>query len=209
MPLLKFFLLDNPLLLGYPWGNRTDWGTNPYKEAPVTGVTRNYDFTVSRGLIAPDGYQKHVLLVNGAFPGPMIEANWGDKIVVTVHNNITNPEEGTSMHWHGFLQTKKPWEDGVAGVSQCPISPGKSHTYEFDASLYGTSWYHAHYSAQYADGILGPIVIHGPSKYENALDLGPILLSGEFNRFSLYPSTSTDPRCPPFIFNFFYFLFWD
>jgi FtsP/CotA-like multicopper oxidase with cupredoxin domain len=39
--------------------------------------------------------------------------------------------------------------DGVPGVQQCPIPPGGSFTYSFLADLYGTSWYHSHYSAQY------------------------------------------------------------
>lgn len=42
---------------------------------PNTGVYRTYDFTLSRGKISPDGYQKDVILVNGQFPGPAIEAN--------------------------------------------------------------------------------------------------------------------------------------
>ncbi|KAL1877560.1 hypothetical protein VTK73DRAFT_8549 [Phialemonium thermophilum] len=177
-PLLPMFLLDSPMPHGFPWGNATDWGHDPYKDPPNTGVTRTYDFTISRGVIAPDGYQKKVLLVNGAYPGPLIEANWGDSIVVTVHNNITDPEEGTGIHWHGFLQTYTPWEDGVPGVTQCPISPGKSFTYEFQASLFGSSWYHAHYSGQLADGVLGPIVVYGPSKFEHGvIDIGPVLLS--------------------------------
>jgi hypothetical protein len=41
--------------------------------------------------------------------------------------------------------------DGIPGVQQCPIPSGKSFTYTFIADLYGTSWYHSHYSAQYAD----------------------------------------------------------
>jgi hypothetical protein len=28
----------------------------------------------------------------------------GDTIQVTVHNQITGPEEGTALHWHGILQ---------------------------------------------------------------------------------------------------------
>ena len=178
-PPLPFFLNDSPMPNGFPWGNRTDRGNNAYNDFPNTGMIRSYDFTITREIKAPDGYERDVLLVNGAFPGPTIEANWGDKIVVTVHNQITNPEEGTSLHWHGFLQTETPWQDGVPGITQCPIAPGKSHTYEFIASLYGSSWYHAHYSAQYADGIQGPIVIHGPSEHEDVIDVGPVMLSGE------------------------------
>lgn len=84
-------------------------------------VIRAYDFTITRGWAAPDGYYKDVMLVNNQFPGPLIEANWcavshplyafsltvlyrGDTIQVTVHNQITAPEEGTALHWHGILQ---------------------------------------------------------------------------------------------------------
>jgi hypothetical protein len=35
----------------------------------------------------------------------------------------------------------------------------------------------AHYSAQYAGGALGPIVIHGPLTADYDIDLGPIMLS--------------------------------
>lgn len=147
--LFPFFLTNNPLPNGFPWGTRTSTNTSPYTQSPNTGIIRTYDFTISRGMLAPDGYQKPVLLVNGAFPGPTIEANWGDTIQVTVHNNITKDStgdaEGTALHWHGFLQTATPWEDGVPGVDQCPIAPGKSYTYQFKAELYGTTWYHSHY----------------------------------------------------------------
>lgn len=50
-------------------------------------------------------------------------------------------------------------------------------TYSFKAELYGTAWWHAHYSAQYAAGVLGPIVIHGPKNVPYDIDLGPVMLS--------------------------------
>ncbi|KAI3321455.1 multicopper oxidase [Xylariaceae sp. AK1471] len=161
-----------------PWGGKTAGGSNPYTQAPSTSITRKYDFNISRGVIAPDGYEKSVILVNGQFPGPLIEANWGDYIEVNVHNNILEePQEGTALHWHGFLQTGTPWEDGTPGVSQCPIAPGKSFTYKFRAELYGTSWYHSHYSAQYSGGLYGPIVIYGPTNVKYDVDVGPILVN--------------------------------
>ena len=43
-----------------------------------SGVTRYYDWTVARSSLAPDGVPVDVMLVNGEFPGPLIEANWGD-----------------------------------------------------------------------------------------------------------------------------------
>ncbi|KAL0937282.1 Laccase-2-like protein 1 [Colletotrichum truncatum] len=179
---LPTFLSNNPLPNGVPWGPLTADGTNYYKQWPNTGVTRKYDFTVSRGVIAPDGYERKVLLVNGAFPGPTIESNWGDWIEVTVHNNITDGPEGTALHWHGFRQQGTQWEDGVPSVSQCPIAPGKTYTYRFQATLYGTTWYHAHYSSQYAGGLLGPIVVYGPCKSKHEVDLGPVILGDWYHK---------------------------
>lgn len=158
-----------------PWGGKTTSNCAP-SDAPNTGVIRSYNFTITNTTLSPDGVPRTMLLVNGQFPGPTIEANWGDTISVTVQNNLAT--EGTSLHWHGMLQTNTNYNDGVPGVTQCPIAPGQSYTYTFQASLYGTSWYHAHYSAQYISGLFGAMIIHGPS--DNAqydVDLGPVMLT--------------------------------
>lgn len=57
-----------------------------------------------------------MILVNDQFPGPLIEANIGDTISVTVNNQMTN--WSTSIHWHGIAQTDTNWMDGVAAVTQ-------------------------------------------------------------------------------------------
>jgi len=92
---------------------------------------------------------------------------------------VTNKlrDEGTSMHWHGFLQTGTNQMDGVPGVTQCAIAPNATMTYTFRAELYGTAWYHTHYSSQYASGANGPIVIYGPKNNDDSIDLGPVMLS--------------------------------
>ena len=125
--------------------------------------------------IAPDGVMRQGIVVNDAFPGPEIEANWGDWIEVNVVNNLDN--EGTTIHWHGLLHKTTPWFDGVPSVHQCPIAPGKNFTYRFRADQYGTSWWHSHYSAQYTAGAYGPIIIHGPQNSGYDDDLGPVILS--------------------------------
>lgn len=84
---------------------------------------------------------------------------------------------GTTVHWHGLRQLNTNHMDGVNGVTQCPIAPGDTFTYKFRATQYGHSWYHSHYSMQYADGVVGPLVIHGPSSYDWDVDLGPVLLT--------------------------------
>ncbi|MCJ1234289.1 hypothetical protein MMC14_002248 [Varicellaria rhodocarpa] len=188
------FLTNNPLPNGFPWSTDTTSNTNPYTSPPNTGVIRPYFFTITRGTLAPDGVSRSMLLVNGQFPAPTIEANWGDTIQVTVHNGITGPEEGTSLHWHGILQTKTPWYDGVPSVQQCPIAPGSTFTYSFQADLYGSSWYHSHYSAQYNAGLAGPMIIHGPTQVPYDIDVGPIMLSDWYHPdyFSLVEAT-VDP----------------
>lgn len=122
---------------------------------------------------------RSALLINGQFPAPTIEANWGDTLNIQVCNNIEGPEEGTALHWHGLLQKKTPWADGVPSVGQCPIAPGACFTYNFLADLYGSSWYHSHYSAQYNAGLAGAMIVHGPvqPEAEYDIDIGPILLS--------------------------------
>ena len=50
-------------------------------------------------------------------------------------------------------------------------------TYTFKADLYGTSWYHSHYSAQYNAGIEGAMIIHGPTNAPYDVDIGPVFLS--------------------------------
>ena len=79
--------------------------------------------------MAPDGVSKNMYVFNNSFPGPTIEANWGDTLVIHVKNNLeTNGYVSfrsgglifsTSIHWHGFLQHGSAASDGVPGVTQC------------------------------------------------------------------------------------------
>lgn len=51
-----FMTFDNPTPDGFPWGARTAGQSNPYKDVPETGMTRYYNFTISKMTLAPDGY---------------------------------------------------------------------------------------------------------------------------------------------------------
>ena len=101
---------------------------------------------------------------------------------MTVNNEIDNPQQGTTLHWHGLLQQQSEWMDGVPAVSMCPIPPGNSYTYTFQATPYGTTWYHSHYSSQYAGGIWGPLVIHGPQNIPYDIDLGAVTINDYYHR---------------------------
>jgi len=69
------------------------------------------------------------------------------------------------------------------------LAPGHSTTYTFQATQFGTSWYHSHASAQYGDGLFGPIVIAGPSSANYDIDMGPTTLSDWYYN---YTSTQLD-----------------
>ncbi|KAF2141766.1 multicopper oxidase [Aplosporella prunicola CBS 121167] len=170
---------------------------------PNTGVIRKYDFSVSYADIAPDGVHKHGIVINGQYPGPLIEANWGDWIQVTVHNNLGDGDEGTTLHWHGLLQYQTEWMDGVPGVDSCPIPPGETFVYMFRADMYGTSVsYYSHRKKLYAGGAAGPMVIYGPPTADYDFDLGPILLSDWFHDeyyvlVEKVMTPSVEPLLPP------------
>ena len=134
--------------------------TTNYEDPTLTpiGITRNYTlYLTENNTINADGLNfTDGRMFNGQFPGPLLEACWGDTINVTIVNNMTF--NGTSIHWHGIRQWRTMHMDGVNGITQCPIAPGDSFNYVWKVMQYGSSWYHSHYSVQYADGLQGPIV---------------------------------------------------
>ncbi|KAH8913688.1 multicopper oxidase [Atractiella rhizophila] len=113
---------------------------------------------------APDGYSRNLITINGLTPGPLIEANVGDTVIVNITNTLAS---STSVHWHGMYQNSTPWMDGVPGMTQCPIpaaddTSNGTFVYEWVAQDYGTYWYHSHSAVQYTDGLQGPLIIHSP-----------------------------------------------
>ncbi|KAG4440397.1 hypothetical protein IFR05_004137 [Cadophora sp. M221] len=158
--------------------NRACWSTGfnintDWEASTPSGTIRTYTFTVTEidNWVGPDGaIKKKAMLINGAFPGPVIKADWGDTINVNVINAMTT--NGTSIHWHGFRQLNNCINDGANGVTECPIPPGSSKTYSFRATQYGSSWYHSHFGSQYANGVSGAIQINGPASLPYDIDLG-------------------------------------
>ncbi|KAI6021007.1 laccase [Pisolithus marmoratus] len=116
-------------------------------------------------VIAPDGFSRSTVLAGGTFPGPLIQAQKGDEFSIDVVNllNDTSMNTTTSIHWHGIYQHQSNWADGSAWITQCPIPPNESFLHKFTVmDQAGTYWYHSHLSAQYCDGLRGPLVIYDP-----------------------------------------------
>jgi manganese oxidase len=103
------------------------------------------------------GFKAHLWGYNGQSPGPTIEVVEGDRVRFFVTNKLP---EHTSMHWHG--QRLPNGMDGVSGLTQQSIQPGKTFVYEFIARRPGTFMYHPHADemTQMAMGMMGFWVTH-------------------------------------------------
>lgn len=162
--------------------------TTDYELSTPIGITRKYVLDVAAKALAPDGVpMAHGKVFNDSYPGPWIQACWGDTLEITVRNHLRF--NGTTIHWHGIRQLNGTENDGVNGVTQCPIAPNHEMTYKFNATQYGSSWYHSHYSLQYADGLLGPLTIYGPSSVNYDYAVKPLLMT-DWNHRSAFEDWS-------------------
>ena len=107
------------------------------------------------------GMKAHLWGYNGQSPGPTIEVVEGDRVRIFVTNKLP---EHTSVHWHG--QRLPNGMDGVSGLTQPAIQPGKTFVYEFVARRPGTFMYHPHADemTQMAMGMMGFWVTHPKTK---------------------------------------------
>jgi hypothetical protein len=117
---------------------QTDYILDPKWDFNAKPTTRHYHFTVSDMEVNPDGVYRPMILINSQFPGPLIECNNGDRLVIEVENRGVN---ATAFHWHGLYQNGSNWMDGTVGVTQCPIAPGGNFTYDFTVrGQHGSYW---------------------------------------------------------------------
>lgn len=76
---------------------------------------------------------------NQQVPGPRIHVMQGDRVRFVVTNHLPEP---TTIHWHGLIVPNNM--DGPADITQRPIAPGETFTYEFTVRQSGTYFYHSH-----------------------------------------------------------------
>jgi FtsP/CotA-like multicopper oxidase with cupredoxin domain len=101
-------------------------------------------------------------------PGPEIRVRQGERVRFVVRNNL--PED-TTVHWHGIRLPNAM--DGVPGLTQPPIRPGESFTYEFTPPDAGTFWYHPHANSlrQLGRGLAGALIVEEPTPVSVDRDL--------------------------------------
>jgi FtsP/CotA-like multicopper oxidase with cupredoxin domain len=127
-----------------PWRMNGDW-----KEFHLVAEPVEREFA--------DGMKAYLWGYNGQSPGPTIETVEGDKVRIFVTNKLP---EHTTVHWHGVILPSGM--DGVGGLSQPHIKPGKTFVYEFEMKHSGTFMYHPHSDemVQMAMGMMGMMVVH-------------------------------------------------
>ncbi|KAL4246950.1 multicopper oxidase family protein [Abortiporus biennis] len=167
---------------------------------------RVFFFSVDHAVGAPDGVQKPMLAVNGMSPGPTIEVNQNDRIIVHVTNHLEN---ATSIHWHGLYQNGTNFYDGTSAITECGIPPGQTLTYNFTLGEFsGTTWWHAPYwhmlrrfhsvhgCSELVDSYLSPSGIDGTPGDEPVPDSGLLNGLGQWGQgggyfdFTLNPNTT-------------------
>jgi FtsP/CotA-like multicopper oxidase with cupredoxin domain len=113
---------------------------------------------------------------NGQWPGPTIRVKQGDRVRVLFKNNLP---ETTGVHFHG-VQFDDFFQDGVPFVTQLPIVPGETYTYEFTATNSGSLMYHSHHNAtdQVGRGLLAAFLVE-PTKPAYTFDREYIWISND------------------------------
>ena len=93
---------------------------------------------------------------NGQVPGPQIRVREGDRVRVILTNKLS---QSTSIHFHGLELPID--QDGVPFITQPPVKPGESFTYEFTVPNAGSHMYHSHHNAavQVGNGLLGAFIV--------------------------------------------------
>ena len=125
--------------------------------APPVTTVRSFDLTAAPTSVQQfDGRLLDVWAYNERVPGPVLRVRLGESIEVKLHNRLPQP---TTIHWHGVRVPNAM--DGVPGITQDPIAPGRSFTYRFTPKDAGTFWFHPHVrtSEQVERGLYGVLIV--------------------------------------------------
>lgn len=169
-----------------PQGLPLDWQqelalTRVYDENPDVDVVEVSLEAVEADISLIPGATTRMWTYNGSVPGPLIEANVGDTLIVHLVNKL--PQE-TSIHWHGL---EVPALMDGSHLSQLALAPGASFTYQFKLTRAATYWYHPHFHSneQVEKGLYGALIVRDkeedkrlglPTETELVLMLDDILL---------------------------------
>ena len=125
---------------------------------PHTGRTVTASLTPQPATIDLGGTLARTLAYGNAIPAPLIRANVGDELAVTVANRLDHP---TSVHFHGIALRNDM--DGAAPATP-NINAGADFTYRFSSPHPGTYWAHPHTGLDADYGLYLPVIIDDPTE---------------------------------------------
>lgn len=143
-----------------------------YRTAPARPgePVRRFTLTAQRARVAlAQGRTAAAWTFDGTVPGPELRVRQGDLVEVLLRNH--DIPDGVTIHWHGY--EVPAGEDGVAGLTQDAVLPGRSFRYRFRAAAAGTFWYHSHQVSSEAvrRGLFGALVVTPADAGREVLDL--------------------------------------
>lgn len=124
---------------------------------PHSGRTVTTTLTAGRAKIDLGGTVAETAAYNDVVPGPLIRANVGDELAVTVRNRLSEP---TSVHWHGIALRNDM--DGAAPATP-DIASAQDFTYRFSVPHPGTYWAHPHTGLDLDYGLYLPVIVDDPN----------------------------------------------
>lgn len=133
------------------------------------------------------------LAYNGQIPGPLLSIPKGSEISLKFNNES---DVNTTIHSHGIRLDNA--FDGVPDITQKPVKPGESFTYQLKFPDEGIYWYHPHIREDYAQelGLYGSFLVEpgspdywNPVSREEFLILDDMLISENQPTF---PVSKTD-----------------
>jgi FtsP/CotA-like multicopper oxidase with cupredoxin domain len=136
-------------------------GNQPLQPKIVNGV-KVFELTAAEQQweTAP-GQMVAALAYNGQVPGPQIRVTEGDRVRILFTNKL---KQSSAIHFHGLELANDM--DGVPFITQPPVKPGESFTYEFTVPNAGSHMYHSHHNSAYQVGLglLGAFIVEPKDK---------------------------------------------
>lgn len=119
--------------------------------------TKEFDLTTSQvdWEVEPGKIVK-AMAYNGIVPGPTLRVEPGDHVRVVLHNKM---DQSTVIHFHGIDVPNAM--DGVPDITQPPVKPGETFTYDFTPKVPMVGLYHSHHNGQVQvpDGLFGAFYV--------------------------------------------------
>lgn len=160
------------------------------RDIEKSGVVKEMTLIAAEGEVELfEGVKTKIWSYNNSIPGPEIRIQLGDSVKLHFINNLPQP---STIHFHGIRVPNAM--DGVPGVTQDPVQPGETFTYEFTPKDAGTFWFHPHVnsSEQMEKGLYGTFIVEDTETKEYSKDVTWVIDDWRLGEdYQVYPYFNT------------------